>query len=1509
MGHRASRLLASCGLAAAVAVGAAGGARAQAGRVRITEILASGSSPLLDEDGEAPDWVELHNPGPEDVSLEGWHMTDDLALPARWRFPAVGLPAGAYLVVFASGKDRREAGRELHLSFKLDAEGEPLALVRPDGQTLEDSFAPAFPPQRDGYAYGRGLELAGAPLVGSSAPAKVLVPTDGSLGTSWTGGAEPFDDSAARGWIAGRLAAGYDLGSEAVEPLVHFDFDDASDPGAAADQSGNGNDGRVTSHLALTGTGGSGKPAYTLGGGGHTGRPGDRALDFGLRGDGALVAVENAALGVFDSAAASDAVTVSLWVFGSSAQPDDDVVFWGSSDPDGTGIRSLNAHIPWSDSTVYWDTSGCCDGTQRISKPEPDASRWRGRWNHYAFVKDGPRKQIWQNGSLFHEGTNVARLTPIRGLFVGCAPRSGEWSYGGKIDDFALWDRTLTASQIRSLAAGASPLGLSSFAHLLGTELGAAMAGRSASAYVRVPFDVAPGLEVESLLLRMRFDAGFVAYLNGVEVARRNAPPALSFDSRATAARAPDDVLVPQDFDLSSHRGLLRPGTNVLAVHGLNDAPGSPSFLVAPELLAVRERPGRYLTPPTPGAANPSGVAGFTGEMRFSVEHGLFAEPFAVELTCEEPGAAIHYATGGAPPGPGLAGSRLYAEPIAVSRTTILRAVAVKEGFEPSRIAARSYIFPTDVARQPARPAGLPASWNGYPADYQVDPDVVGGTLPGYGLEDALHTNPSVSIAMDPADLFSSQGGIYYHSGQRWERAGSVELIHADGREGFAVGAGVRIHGYTSRDPNFTPKHSFRVTFKGDFGPSKLRHALFQESDVDRFDQVVLRGMSTDSWPVMDGWPSPIPGVPRWWRERSTYLREAWMKDAKLAMGQLSCHASFVHLYLNGLYWGIYLLTERPTESFLAEHLGGDKDEYDVLKDFAEVHGGEKTTWSEMISMASAGLASVAAYQRIQGNNPDGTRNPAFPRYLDVDDLIDYMILHIFAGADDWPNHNWWAGRRRGEQSLGFKSFPWDQEITNISLVQTQSSWGVRFEEASAYDTPAYVYSQLRANPDFRRRFGDRVHRHLFGLGALTPESCDVRWSARAEEIDRAIVAESARWGDARRAAPYVREVEWLAELDWMRDRYWPENHPIALERFRRVGLYPTLAAPEPSHPGGRIAAGLEVTVWAPAGTVHCTLDGSDPRGPTGSPAPAAFVPAGPVPIDATLTLKARARSGSQWSALAEAYYFADVPLRITEVMYHPRDPLGPAEEGLYGADDFEFLELENVGDAPVSLRGLRLEGAVRFDFSLGSIAGLGPGEIVVLPRSMSAFTTRYGARGLRVPGAYAGELKNSGERILLQGPAGEPILDFRYDDAWHLETDGRGPSLVISDPRGDPALWGLRDGWQVSRHPLGSPGRRDSDPEGGLQRPGDMNQDGELNISDPVALLGYLFLGAATAPPCEGTVDEGANRALLDSNGDGEVNLSDAVHALAYLFVGGPAHTTGVGCTQVDGCPPACGE
>jgi hypothetical protein len=126
--------------------------------VVISEFMASNNNGLTDSFGEHSDWIELHNRGDAAQDLNGYFLTDSGTALTMWRFPAVTLNAGGYLVVFASQRDLATAGSELHTNFKLDAAGEYLALVKPDGVTIQHAFSPAFPAQSTDVSYGLSFD-------------------------------------------------------------------------------------------------------------------------------------------------------------------------------------------------------------------------------------------------------------------------------------------------------------------------------------------------------------------------------------------------------------------------------------------------------------------------------------------------------------------------------------------------------------------------------------------------------------------------------------------------------------------------------------------------------------------------------------------------------------------------------------------------------------------------------------------------------------------------------------------------------------------------------------------------------------------------------------------------------------------------------------------------------------------------------------------------------------------------------------------------------------------------------------------------------------------------------------------------------------------------------------------------------------------------------------------------------------------------------------------------------
>ncbi|MHC4352564.1 MAG: CotH kinase family protein, partial [Planctomycetota bacterium] len=182
--------------------------------IRISEFMAVNDTGLDDEDRDEEDWIEIHNAGADTVNMKGWYLTDNINDLAKWAFPEVTLTPGSYLVVFASGKNRRESSGVLHTNFKLAGGGEYLGLVRPDGHTAVSEFSPAYPIQAPDVSYGFSAIDMDVTLLGLESPARVLVPRDDALEPSthltqtlrpWTLG--DLDDS---GWQTGVTGVGYD---------------------------------------------------------------------------------------------------------------------------------------------------------------------------------------------------------------------------------------------------------------------------------------------------------------------------------------------------------------------------------------------------------------------------------------------------------------------------------------------------------------------------------------------------------------------------------------------------------------------------------------------------------------------------------------------------------------------------------------------------------------------------------------------------------------------------------------------------------------------------------------------------------------------------------------------------------------------------------------------------------------------------------------------------------------------------------------------------------------------------------------------------------------------------------------------------------------------------------------------------------------------------------------------------------------------------------------------------
>ncbi len=718
------------------------------------------------------------------------------------------------------------------------------------------------------------------------------------------------------------------------------------------------------------------------------------------------------------------------------------------------------------------------------------------------------------------------------------------------------------------------------------------MLGANASLWTRVEFEAEETDFFDALQLQMRYDDGFVAWLNGVEVARDNFAGVPLWNSAAQNNRPDAQMGEPATFDVSSRKGLLRDGRNVLAIQGLNDGKDNEIFLIAPELSASGEvMVPQYLATPTPGRANVSGAADLVASPQLSHERGLYDAPFTLTMSCDTPGAIIRYTTNGSPPTE--TSGQVYDGPIAIQATTFIQVAAFRPGWMPSAVQTHTYVLVDQVVLQPNRPAGFPNAWGSMTADYEMDPEIV-NAVGRTQIAQALRSLPTMSIVMNLDELFGPSG-IYTNwnsSGVDWERPCAVELIHPDGEEGFNVNCGIRIYGGVGRRE---PKKSFRLQFKREYGPTKLRYPLFGADAADEFDQLILRANFNDAY--------------TWGGDRSQYIRDEYVRRLQLALGHPSPHGNFVHLYINGIYWGLYNPAERPESSFAATYFGGDKEDWDALNSGRPLGDSTTATWNAMLNQARQ-ADTYAGYQRLQGNNPDGTPNPQYVDYLDIDNYIGYMLLNFFVGNRDWPSHNWYAAMNRAEPT-GWKCFSWDAEW----VIGMNS--GVNDNQTGISGYLCEPYARLRSNPEFCLAFADYAQKAFFDGGPLYVDAANPQWDPTRPErnrpaalyaeladwIEEAMLCESARWGDVGGGAPY-RIDQWRSQRDWVLNTYMRQRSAIVLEQLRNAGLYPTIDAPlfqinGAPQQGGVVPSNSLLTMGSDRGQIYYTFDGSDPRVPS----------------------------------------------------------------------------------------------------------------------------------------------------------------------------------------------------------------------------------------------------------------------------------------------------------------------
>lgn len=968
-----------------------------------------------------------------------------------------------------------------------------------------------------------------------------------------------------------------------------------------------------------------------------------------------------------------------------------------------------------------------------------------------------------------------------------------------------------------------------------GTEL-TDMRYNYSTVYFRTHFTVTnPGL-ISTLYLRVNYDDGFIVWINGKKAHSQNAPALPSYNAFAPENHESGEA---ETFLIDAEEVSLLEGENLIAVQGFNISLESSDFHMNLSMEAESEMPELPFFPDSL-------------DVEFSHQSGYYSNPFTLTITSLSDTVDLYYTLDGRHPGTSPFANKINGTatvPInpgstngrATTPAVVVRTSFRKEGYKPSPPQSRTFIFINSVKTQ-VYPGG---DWPNYNVnsqimDYAMDTEITLGEEYGSLMENSLLDLPAISLITDNNNLFGPAEGIYVNAeghGFEWERECSVEMIYPDS-VAFQTNAGLRIRGGWSRHPDF-PKHSFRLFFRSLYGDAKLDYPLFGDEGTDKYDKIDLRTSQNYAWAQGD--------------PRNTMVREVFSRDLQRDMGQPYTRSRYYHLYINGMYWGVYQTQERSEARYASSYFGDSPDDYDVVKVNTENYqyrieatDGNLDLWKEVYDMSQTGFGSMQNYYLLQGRDQNGKTNKYLHKLVDIDNLIDYMISIFYAGNFDAPTssfgnnngcNNFYAINERDNPTTGFVFFNHDAEH---SLFYEPASPGIGIQEdrvnlATRTDNmrmtisgferfhPQWLHYKLTSNPEYCIRFNDRAHKYLKPGGILTKVESQRRMRIRVEELYDGIIAESGRWGDTRTSFSYTRDDYWLPEITQIKDLFFALRPGIFEKQLLEGGLYTTVRSPVFEINNIRVLDDI-VSISSPvsvhvdntegSGELYYTVNGYDPRLTGGGIAGYALQAGSDVNIEVSNTsvIRARVYTNEGWSAISVLFIMKEVEdyseLKVTEIHYHPLDSIAGIDT--LSGSDFEFIELKNTGESSINLTGLRIDSAIRYNFPDNKI--LLPGGFFVLASKPVKFFNRY---GMIASGNYEGNLANEGEVILIEDSAKNEILRFGYANAysWPVEAGGLGYSLVptMTNPELFP---GFPEYWKHSAKIGGSPFANDGNSE-----------------------------------------------------------------------------------------------
>jgi len=838
---------------------------------------------------------------------------------------------------------------------------------------------------------------------------------------------------------------------------------------------------------------------------------------------------------------------------------------------------------------------------------------------------------------------------------------------------------------------------------------------------------------------------------------------------------------------------LTSPGGQIIDSVWINDIPEDISYGRKPD----GDSEWLLFDIPTPALANNNeGYVTISSKPDFSHTRGFYNEAFDLTFSSEEENTKIMYTLDGSEPGRNS--GTLYQEPINISTTTTVRAMAFKENGIGSDVRTHTYIFTTHVVNQDN--SGLPTKEHDDDHIYWTEEfDLSDVAQYEDQIHDAFQDIPSMSITASYSSLFGINGilrgqNLLEGSGGKagdpnepdWEElvGCSVEMIYPENNKysqykNWQENSGIKIQGGGGRWNNgyYDHKQSFTLEFKKEFGAGLLKNDIFSaalfnsSSSPGEFDKIILRAGHNKSWGA------------DWDRENTVYTRDQYGRDLQILMSGWGSRGTFVHLYINGKYWGLYNPCERMDDNALAIYFGGDNENYY----FGKGKGGDQA-------------GSDDRFDHLNNTTWTNSQLSEIEEYLAVDEYIDLSLLYCYANPGDGPQY-YYGNSNEPAGPVYFTA--WDIE-------DSFEGGSRRTGPPISVDGDFDAFHNCKYNIDFKMRFADRTYKHCFNGGILSDDKAIAVWDSLNQSIEKAILCEIARWGDER--GNLYDYQHWLGEWKDVKDDLVNRASKM-ITQLKNDNLYPDTEPPVLKVGENIITKNLlftdsiiQLTIESTVSgaTMYYTMDGTDPRkwdltGNISSTAIAISEQSKNITITDVIVLKLRTKNGNEWS-----------PLREIKIVPDVNSGLIISEINCNSAPDFnteDWVEIYNNSDEVISLKNWKLT-----DSDSTNVFYF-PDELVIAKDKCLVIchdTTKFKKIFTGVDN-YIGNLEfkfnNSGDEVKLY-QSNKLIDSIKYDDElWPLVTLGNGATLQLIHPSLDNSM---AENWIASNN-YGTPGYIDS--------------------------------------------------------------------------------------------------